>query len=101
MASLDQNTIFGFLSLGGLAVVLRALGSLRTELTRMILESDAFRETVIEIGETLHQTDDFRARVKIVAEETVGAPLRARIKTIEAINRIPETTAIPRERLDA
>ena len=102
MASLDpQSTIFGLLSLGGLAMVLRSLGTLRDELKRMILESDNFRQRVAEIGEELHRSDDFRQRVRAVVDESCLGALRADVKALKIANRIPETTAIPRERLDA
>lgn len=101
MASLDQQTIFGVLSLGGLALVLRSLGALRDEIKRTVLESDDFRERVEEIGDGLHQSESFRGRVRAIVEEACIGPIKARIKTLEAVAKIPETTAIPRERIDA
>jgi len=96
----DQTTIFGVLSLGGLALVLRSLGGIRDEFKKMLFESDDFRERVELIGDAQHDSDKFRQRVKTIASETCTDPLKARIKTLEAVAKIPETTAIPRERLD-
>lgn len=93
--------IFGVLALGGMAVVLSSLRTIRNELKTMTLESDDFRERVETIGESLHDRDSFRVRVKGIVEEACTGPLKARVKTLEALARVPETTAIPRERLDA
>ena len=87
MATDPNSMMFGALALGGMGLVFVALRNVRAEVKTMVLESD-----------------DFRASVRKVISETCTAhasaadliDLRGRVKLLERLAKLPETTAIPR-----
>lgn len=81
----DPNSMtFGVLALTGMGLVFVALRNVRSEVKTMVLESDDFRRSVLAL---ISQSPD-------VVEA------KGRVKHLERIAKLPETTAIPRERLD-
>ena len=87
MATDPNSMMFGALALGGMGLVFVALRNVRAEVKTMVLESD-----------------DFRASVRrVIAEACPDAPkasdyadLKTRVRHLEAKEKLPETTAIPR-----
>lgn len=83
---------FGVLALGGLGLVFLALRNVRAEVKTMVLESDDFRAAVNAL---------VAEKCKAHASTEDVAVLGAEVKLLKRIAKLPETTAIPRERLDA
>lgn len=87
MATDPNSMMFGALALGGMGLVFVALRNVRAEVKTMVLESDDFRDSVRRvISETC----------QACASSTDVADLRGRVKLLERLAKLPETTAIPR-----
>lgn len=92
MATDPNSLTFGALALVGIGLVFVALRNVRTEVKTMVLESNDFRDNVRKIiSETCTDT----------AKNSDVGDLKTRVRHLEAKAKLPETTAIPRERLEA